>query len=143
MYNKNQNMNNNSYKKGTYPSAGYIGGLQKQFVKHSGAKLTRYTPESGDNKGFEMHLVTAWKLNRSKELISIKATTTSKSKLSDKGWFGSVAVTLTNTTTGETNFHWGTMEKKSGKTVIQSCSMVLNPKAKNGGFAGSYINSDK
>lgn len=112
---------------------------KKDFVKHSGAKLTKYFPKTGDNAGVEQFLVTGWRL-ANRELISIRAVTTSKSKLSEKGWYGSVAVTFTNTKTGATSFHWGTMEKKTGKVVINEMAFVMNPKAKNGGYAGTFLN---
>jgi len=135
--NYNQNRSNNNYGSNN----NYNGGnnSRQEYKKHSGAKLTKYIPTSGDNSGQEMHLVTGWRLSN-RELISIKATTTSKSKLSDKGWFGSIAVTFTNTKTGESNFHWGTMEKKTGKVVVDKLAFVMNPKAKNGGYAGTYLN---
>ena len=112
---------------------------QKPIKKHSGAKFTTYTPTTGKNANQLQYLVTAWRLNRSKELISVKAVTTEKSRLSDKGWFGSVAVTFTNTTTGEVHFHWGTMQKSTGKVVIDKLAVVINPKAKNGGYCGTYL----
>ena len=74
-------------------------------------------------------------------MIAIKCVTTEKSKLSEKGWFGSVACTMTNTKTGVTAFHWGTMEKKTGKVVIDTMAFVINPKAKNGGYAGTFLRS--
>ena len=122
-YNRQNNNNNN----------------EKQIVKHSGAKHTKYYPKTGPNAGVEQHLTSGWRLSN-KELISIKALTTSKSKLSDKGWFGSVAVTMTNTKTGANSFHWGTMQEATGKVVIDSMAFVMNPKAKNGGYAGTYLN---
>lgn len=132
--------------RGYYPQPQNYGGYQQpyspmkpQYRKHSGAKLTKYTPTQGDNKGREQYLVTGWRLNRNRELISVKCVTTSKSKLSDKGWIGSIACTFTNTTTGETNFHWGTMLKSTGKVVIDKLAVVLNPKAKNGGYCGTYL----
>lgn len=103
--------------------------------KHSGAKFTQYQ----NSEGTQRFLTTGWRLNRSKELISIKAVTTDKSEESEKGWFGSVAVTFTNTITGESNFHWGTMERKTGKVVVDKLAVVINPRAKNGGYAGTYI----
>lgn len=118
--------------------AGYY--PEKRLVKHSGAKLTRYFPEKGNNAGVEQYLVTGWRL-ANRELISIRCVTTSKSKLSEKGWYGSVACTLTNTKTGQTSFHWGTMQKATGKVVINALAMVINPKAKNGGYAGTFINN--
>ena len=112
---------------------------QNRTVKHSGAKHTKYFPKTGPNAGVEQHLTSGWRLSKG-ELISIRCVTTSKSKLSDKGWFGSIAVTMTNTKTGVSSFHWGTMQENTGKVVIDSVSMVLNPKAKNGGYAGTFIN---
>lgn len=106
-----------------------------QPKKKSGAKLSRYVNESGEEK----FLTSAWKKTRY-GFIKIKAITTKNSKESDKGWFGSVAVTFTNLDTGTEQFHWGTMEKKTGKVVIDKLSMVLSPRAKNGGYAGTYIN---
>lgn len=111
---------------------------KKTYKKHSGAKHTTYTPESGNNKGQKQYLTTGWRLN-GRELISIRAVTTQKSKESQKGWFGSVAVTFTNTKTGEHNFYWGMMEKRTGKVVVQEMSFVMNPKAKNGGYSGTFI----
>lgn len=115
---------------------------KQTYKKHSGAKLHKYVPTSGDNKGKDQMLVTAWKLNRNKELISVKAVTTSKTRLSEKGWYGSIAVTLTNTVTGEQNFHWGMMQKSTGKVVVSALALVINPKAKNGGYCGTFVNSD-
>ena len=132
-YQKNNNYNNNSQKQNNYNSN------QKPSVKHSGAKHTKYYPKTGPNAGVEQHLTSAWRLSN-RELISIRCLTTSKSKLSDKGWFGSVAVTMTNTKTGATSFHWGTMQENTGKVVIDSMAMVINPKAKNGGYAGTFLN---
>lgn len=114
------------------------GNSQKAPVKHSGAKTTKYFPVSGPNKGIEQCLTTGWRLTKG-DLISIKCVTTQKSKLSDKGWLGSVACTLTNTKTGVQAFHWGTMQHSTGKVVIDSLAMVVNPKAKNGGYAGTFI----
>lgn len=126
-YNNNNNSNNNYN-----PS--------QAIVKHSGAKTTTYFPKTGPNAGVEQFLTTGWRLSKG-ELISIKCVTTEKSKLSEKNWFGSVACTMTNTKTGVVAFHWGTMEKKSGKVVIDSMAFVINPKAKNGGYAGTFLRS--
>jgi len=112
-----------------------------ETVKHSGAKLTKYFPKTGANAGVEQFLTTGWRLTRNKELIAVKCVTTSKSKLSDKGWYGSVACTFTNTVTGVVAFHWGTMEKSTGKVVVDSMAIVVNPKGGKGGYCGTYIKS--
>jgi hypothetical protein len=113
----------------------------QKTVKHSGAKMTKYTPKTGPNKNLEQTLTTGWRLSNG-ELIAIKCVTTNKSKISEKGWFGSVACTFTNTKTGVVAFHYGTMHASSGKVVIDSMAFVINPKAKNGGYAGTYVRQD-
>jgi hypothetical protein len=128
-YGNNNNRNNNSYQ-----------GAQKKIVKHSGAKTKRYFPTTGPNAGVEQSLTSGWKL-ANRDLISIRCVTTSKSKLSEKGWLGSIACTLTNTKSGVQSFHWGTMHHSTGKVVIDAIAMVINPKAKNGGYSGTYINN--
>jgi len=125
----------NSNRGNSYSSSNRNNNNSGQSRKKSGAKLTRYVNGSGDEK----FLTTAWRKTRY-GFIAIKAITTKDSKESDKGWFGSVAVTFTNLDTGVVQFHWGTMEKKTGKVVIDKLSMVLSPRAKNGGYAGTYIN---
>ncbi|RTY69689.1 hypothetical protein [Flavobacterium sp. LB2P53] len=137
-----KNQNTDSYRpnySGNNNSRGNYNSPQRPIVKHSGAKHTKYFPKTGPNAGVEQHLTSGWRLSKG-ELISIRCVTTSKSKLGDKGWFGSVAVTMTNTKTGANSFHWGTMEEKSGKVVIDSMAMVINPKAKNGGYSGTFLN---
>ena len=107
---------------------------QKPFKKHSGAKHRTYT----NADGLVQYLTTGWRLTRNKELISYKAVTTKKSVLSDKHWFGSVWITLTNKVTGEVNSHWGTMQKSTGKVIISDLGVVMNPRANNGGYCGSF-----
>lgn len=131
-YNKGYDNNNQGYNNNNQ---------NKQKVKHSGAKATTYTPVSGPNQGVEQHLTTGWRLSQG-ELIAIKCVTTSKSNLSEKGWFGSVACTFTNTKTGVQSFHWGTMQKNGGKVVIDGMAFVINPRAKNGGYAGTFVRSN-
>lgn len=129
--------NNYSQNRG-YSFGNYNAGNNRPRKKRSGAKVSKYYPESGVNKGVEQYIVNAWRVTN-KQLIKITAVTTYKSKLSDKGWIGSVAVTFVNTKTGQKTFHWGTMQKSTGKVIISETSMVLNPKARNGGYAGTFI----
>ena len=115
---------------------------RKSQGKHSGAVMTRYYPKSGANKDKEQTIVNGWRLSRSKELIKITAVTTEKTSLSDKGWYSNVAVTFINTVTGAKYLHWGTMQKSTGKVVVSDMAFVMNPKAKNGGYAGTFVNND-
>lgn len=138
-YDKNDTQHGYSPYNSKYYEQKNNGNQKRAVVKHSGAKHTKYFPKTGPNAGVEQHLTSGWRLSKG-ELISIRCVTTSKSKLGDKGWFGSVAVTMTNTKTGANSFHWGTMEEKTGKVVIDSMAMVVNPKAKNGGYAGTFLN---
>lgn len=134
---KNRQIMKRNNNQGSYNSQNY-GNSQKQIVKHSGAKTTKYFPKTGPNAGVEQYLTSGWKLADG-ALISIRCVTTSKSKLSDKGWLGSIACSMTNTKTGVSAFHWGTMQASTGKVVINDVAMVLNPRAKNGGYAGTFL----
>ena len=138
-YPKNKQYYDHNGQNGQHSYTPFKKDYSTKIVKHSGAKHTKYFPKTGPNAGVEQHLTSGWRLSKG-ELISIRCVTTSKSKLGDKGWFGSVAVTMTNTKTGANSFHWGTMEEKTGKVVIDSMAMVVNPKAKNGGYAGTFLN---
>lgn len=110
----------------------------EQHKKRSGAKRSKsWYPTQGENKGVEMHMTYGWMMSK-EGLISVRCTTTSKTVFGDKGWGGSVACTLTNPKTGASYFHWGTMELKTGKVVVDKLALVLNPKAPNGGYCGTY-----
>lgn len=109
------------------------------YRKHSGATMSRYTPKDGPNKGSEQTIVNGWKL-ANKQLISISCVTTKKSEPTDKGWAGHIACEVVNKATGQKSFYWGTMEIKTGKTVIKDLGLVLNPRARNGGYCGTFIN---
>lgn len=141
------NNNNNNYRTngggnyGQKRNGNYNNNYQQKPKKHSGAKHTKYFPTTGVNKGFEQNIVNAWKLSKNKELIKVTAVTTSKSKESEKGWFGSVAVTFVNTVTGAKFFYWGTMQKSTGKVIVQDLALVINPKAPNGGYCGTFVKS--
>ncbi|MBE99086.1 hypothetical protein [Flavobacterium coralii] len=111
-----------------------------QFKKHSGAKTKRYTPKQGPNKGVEMIHTHGWTAHKRKDFITYSCNTTGKSKQSDKGWIGSIAVEVLNHNTGQKSFYWGTMEAKTSKVVINDLGLVINPKARNGGYTGTFIN---
>lgn len=128
--NYNNNYQNNQYNNG--------GSSQKPYTKKSGSKHKQYTPTEGPNKGQLQYFTSGWML-ANRELISVTAVTTTKSKLSDKGWFGSIAVSLTNTKTGQKSFHWGTMEEKTGKVYITEMNLVLSPRSNNGGYCGKLF----
>lgn len=117
-------------------SGSYSKGGTKATKKRSGAKFTRYA----NRDGVERFLTSGWRLIKGKDFITIKCVTTDKSVESEKGWLGSIACSIVNKDTGVKSFHWGTMEKKTGKVVINDLSMVINPRAKNGGYAGTFIN---
>jgi hypothetical protein len=110
---------------------------QEKTVKHSGAKLTKYKPTTGKNKDQNQYLVSGWKLAGG-QLIAVKCITTSKSSDSGKGWVGSVACSITNKASGQKSFYWGTMQIATGKVVISDLGWVLNPKAPNGGYCGTF-----
>ena len=105
----------------------------KRKTKHSGCTKSTYTPTEGANKGVLQVIVNGWMAHRGKPMLKFTAVTTSKSKLSEKGWLGSVAVTVINMETMQKQFYWGCMEKNTGKVVIADLGLVMNPK---GGYKG-------
>jgi len=126
----NSNNNNRSWNSNSRGSNS--GTTQK---KRSGAKFTRYA----NADGVERFLTSGWKLSKQKELLTFKCVSTDKSVESDKGWMGSIAVSILNKSNMQKSFYWGTMEKKTGKVVINELSLVLNPRVKNGGYCGTFI----
>ncbi len=127
-YNYGNNYNNNGYQQ------------PRKQQKKSGASHKTYTPSQGPNKGELQHFTFGWRRTRY-GFITYSCVTTSKSKETEKGWFGSVAIEIVNKDTGSKSFAWGTMERKTGKVVVDSLSLVINPRAKNGGYCGSYLNN--
>ncbi|WP_417290940.1 hypothetical protein [Corallibacter sp.] len=111
--------------------------------KKSGAVTGKYTPTSkkSANRGVEQHYTNGWMV-RDKQMISISCVTTKHTNLSNKGWFSGVYCKLINKTTGYQTEYWGTMQKSTGKVVIDDLSIVINPKAKNGGYCGTYLRSN-
>ena len=127
---------NNSGGRGNSGRNNNGGGDQR---KASGAGHTVYQPKSGPNAGNNQYLTHGWRKQKNGgDFIAVKCLTTSKSKVTDKGWMGHIACTFTNQQTGETNFHWGCMQKSTGKVVISSLMVVVNPKAPNGGYCGTF-----
>lgn len=116
-------------------------GKMKEVSKRSGATTSVYFPtsKSSANLGVEQHITNGWFINSNNEFISISCVTTKKTDLSPKGWYGSIFCTVTNKTSLTTSKFYGTMEKSTGKVVIDDLSMTINPKAPNGGYCGTYL----
>jgi len=138
-YGYNQNYNNN---RGGYNRNGGGGYRNNQPAKkHSGAKTKKYMPTSGPNKGVEQTHTHGWMFRKRTGLVTFSCNTTKNSKLTDKGWYGSVAVTVTNVGTGQKSFYWGTMERSTGKVVVGDLGIVVSPKGGKGGYTGSFTNN--
>lgn len=105
--------------------------------KRSGAKMSKYTPTQGANKGQQQIIVNGWRKNR-QGFTKFTAVTTKFSKDGGKGWIGSIFVTVTNVSTGQESKYWGTMQSSTGKVVIDALGIVMNPKAPNGGYCGTF-----
>jgi hypothetical protein len=110
----------------------------KKVSKKSGSTHRTYVPTKGANKGKTQLITNGWFI-ANKNLMNVTCVTSKFSKLGDKGWIGSVSCEVVNTVTGEVHNHWGSMQKSTGKVVIDKMNMVVNPKAANGGYCGSYI----
>jgi len=111
------------------------------YTKKSGATFSKYVPKKGPNRGKNQFITNGWFL-RNKELMNISCVTTTKSKVTPKGWMGHIACSVLNKVTGEETFFWGAMQQSTGKVVIEKLSMVVNPASKNGGYCGTFIQSN-
>ncbi len=127
-FNNQPRYNNNQYN-------GYPQPQNKK--KHSGAKTKRYTPTQGTNKGVEMTHTHGWMFRKRTGLTTFSCNTTSKSKLKDSGWVGSIACEVVSEN-GQKSFYWGTMEYKTGKVVIADLGIVVSPKGGKGGYTGKF-----
>ena len=108
--------------------------------KKSGAKSKRYTPNNGNNAGKGMIHTHGWRYSKRAGLITYSCNTTSKSVKKDSGWIGSIACEVMQVDSSQKAFYWGVMEAATGKVVIQDLGIVINPKANNGGYCGTFIN---
>ena len=145
-YNKGFNQNQNV---GFTPNNGSIGSTRKSspigsktlrdgrsvpVYKHSGAK-------SGiDKKGGRY--TNGWMTNKRVGMVSFfcaptKNTTAVMSKTGNS-WLTCIAVKVQFRDLMKEELHWGLMHEASGKVIIQSLGLVVNPKAPNGGFSGKY-----
>lgn len=113
------------------------GGGQK---KHSGAKMG--INQRGSQKG-KQHIV-FWNYSRTRGLISgiatpYKGTKEVKSKTSGRVWHNWM-VSLTNKRTFQKWTTSGLFDPQSGKLIISELGWVVNPKARNGGYCGTFTN---
>lgn len=109
----------------------------KDSKKHSGCSMKKYVPQEGPNKGHNQTIVNGWMYRKQTGLVKYKAITTQKSKDTGKGWAGHIAVSVI-APNGQKAFYWGTMELKTGKTVIRDLGIVMSPKGGRGGYVGSF-----
>lgn len=140
MYGQNNYQNNgyqnNGYRNNGYQNNGYQNnGYQPQPKKHSGCKMTVYTPEKGKNAGQKMFVMNGWRKTKYGFFV-IKCNPTNKSKAVAKGYLNSIACEVVNRSTGETNLHWGIFHIETKKVRIPDLGLVLNPNAPNGGYCG-------
>jgi hypothetical protein len=151
MYGNNQNYNRGNnysggYSRGNgggynrgYNNGGNNGG-QMPIKKHSGAKMG--INQRGTQKG-KQHIV-FWNYSRQRGLISgiatpYKGTKEVKSKTSGRIWQNWM-VSLQNKKTFQSWTTSGLFSPESGRLIIDSLGWVVNPKAKNGGYAGTFRN---
>lgn len=137
----NNNYNGNS--RNHQQSAAYGQGFQNPQRKKSGAKSSAYVSKTGQNAGLEMRITNGWMKKSNGSFVTIKCNTTSKSEEKESGWAGSISCDVVDKTSGQKTFYWGAMEMKTGKVVISELALVINPKAPNGGYCGSFLNSNK
>ncbi|KAA9339865.1 hypothetical protein F0P96_04410 [Hymenobacter busanensis] len=108
--------------------------------KHSGAKIKDSYQRRDGNGGKERvdaPCINAWKV-QDRKILSLVAVpcsdTTTKSKNSEK-W----VCTLTLGKTGRKETETGFYNPETGKLTIPDRQMVVNPKAPNGGYFGTFV----
>lgn len=127
-----------SYGSGGYSQAPYTqnGWNQRQKSKKSGAKSgVAHVRTTGEAK----HWVSGWQV-RNRQLTSImcgpyKDTRESKSK-SGRIWHNWIA--KIKPAAGAPYIQPCLYDAMTGKVIIRSLGMVINPKAPNGGYCGTY-----
>lgn len=100
----------------------------QQAKKRSGAKM-----RSAKNGNM---VVVAWKATKFGMLSILVAPTKYTKEVKSKSgriWSTGMSVSIVNKNTGETSFHFGMMEKATGKTIVKNIGWVINP---NGGYGG-------
>lgn len=138
-YGNNRNYGNGynqSQNNGYSNNRGNGGNIQPK--KHSGCKKYKWFPKDGPNKGQEMHGVLGWRFRKGIGLMKYKANMTSKSKVGDNGWCGSVAVEII-APNAQKSFYWATMHVPTGKVVIGDLGEVMSPQGGKGGYVGTFI----
>lgn len=127
----------NNYQRGGYNNNFQGGGyINQQPPKRSGCKMTKYTPQSGKNAGQEMFVMSGWRKTKTGFYV-VKANPTSKSQQGPKGYIGSIAVEITNRSTGQKQFYWAVYHPDQKKVRIPDIGWVMNPNAPRGGYCGT------
>lgn len=121
-------MANNNYRNNSRNNNG-----EQQQKKRTGAKATA-------DKRNGSPVTTGWNYSKRHGLVTFLCVTTKKSDIhkskSGKEWINvMVKVRYPMQPEQTTN---GLMDKMTGKVIIQSMGIVINPKAKNGGYCGRY-----
>lgn len=113
---------------------------QQPKKKHSGCRLHTNFVDKQTGEIVNAHFMTAWNYSKSRGMLSIIASPRKGDKLKTANpKFENWAVKVFNTKTLETVWHNGFYDKTKQKVTIKDMQFVLNPRAKNGGYAGTFV----
>lgn len=109
--------------------------------KHSGASLHTSFADKKTGEIINGKFITAWNYSKSRGMLSIIASPrvdADKRKTANpkyENW--SVKVFFKRTL--ETKWYNGFYDLVTGKLTVKDMEFVINPKAKNGGYCGTYV----
>lgn len=132
------NGRNNGYNN-NYSSNGYNNNKPK--AKKSGAGHKMAAVKSGKNAGEIKPITWGWRASKTLGItkylcVVTKYTKEVKSK-SGRTWLTGIGVTITNEKLGTKGFAFGMMDLSTGKVIVSDMSLVINPKANNGGVVAT------
>lgn len=111
--------------------------------KHSGCKMQNSYVSKATGEVVNAPLITGWNYAKSRGMLSFIATPRKDKKIREtahpdwENWY----VKVFNKRTLQTEHHNGFYQLSKGRLFIKDMVMMLNPKAPNGGYVGTYIRS--
>ena len=128
-------MKNNNYKKQNNSS--------EKTVKHSGATMHSSFTDKVTGEIVAQNFITAWNYAPSRGMMSIIASPridASKRKTKNE-LYENWAVKIFNKRTLQTTWTNGLFHRVKGIIILKDMQLVINPRAKNGGYFGTFVKS--
>ena len=113
---------------------------RRQFKKHTAAGHK----EGKTKAGRDYKITWGWNVSKGGGLVSYLAKNYAKSHMVEskngRKWL-TVIVVATLARTKDTKIKPGLMDLQTGKVIVKDWKLVINPKAPNGGYCGTFMQS--